>query len=139
MTFITESNQSKQPDCLDVRVLLSDVDLAYGAEISLALRVRRDFPDGSEVGILLLHPAPLLSSFRTTVFVLEGAPDGAGVRVLLTDLEDSLRAPHLDRFVRSTLNSSLVRPWAALIIGKTRSCYFGNYWNLIFFLPVTCW
>ena len=79
MIFITESNQSKQPDGLDVRVLLSDVDLADGAEISLALRVRRDFPDSSEVGILLLHSASLFSSLRPTVFVLKGTPDGASV------------------------------------------------------------
>ena len=105
---MTESNQPKQPDGLDVRVLLPDVDLAYRAEITLAFSVRRDFPDSAEVGILLLHPTPLLSSLRPAVFVLKGAPDGASIRVLLANLQNSLRASHLNRFVRSTLNSSLV-------------------------------
>ena len=79
MILITESNQSNQPYSLDVRVLLPDVDLAYRAEVTLALRVRRDFPDSSKIGILLFHSSPLLSSLRSAVFILKGASNGSGV------------------------------------------------------------
>ena len=76
--------------------------------------------------ILLLHPTPLLSSLRPAVFVLKGAPDGASIWVLLANLQNSLRASHLNRFVRSTLNSSLIWPLTVLIIGNV------NYWKLLF-------
>ena len=79
MILITESNQSNQPYSLDVRVLLPDVDLVYRAEVTLALRVRRDFPDSAKVGILLLHSGSLLSSLGSAVLILKGAPNGTGV------------------------------------------------------------
>ena len=40
------------PDCLDVGVLLPDVDLAEGGQVALALRVRGDLAHSPQVGVL---------------------------------------------------------------------------------------
>ena len=100
-----------KPDGLDVGVLFSDVDLTDRAEVTLALSVRRDLTNSPKVGVLLLHPAPLLPSLRAAVLVLKGSADGSCVRVLLPDFENPLRPPHLDCLVGSTFHGSLVRPW----------------------------
>ena len=104
-----------KPNGLDVRVLFSDVDLTDRAEVTLALSVRRDLTNGAKVGVLLLHPGPLLPRLRATVLVLEGSADGSRVRVLLPDFENPLRPSHLDRLVCSTFHGSLVRPWVTLL------------------------
>ena len=132
MMLISKSKESKQPDGLNVGVLLPDVDLTYGAEVTLALRVGRDFSNGAKVRILLFHPSSLLSSLRSTVFIFEGSSDGASVGVLLSDLENPLGAAHLNGFVGTTLNSCFVGPWAAVIVGNFRKCYFWKYWNSLF-------
>ena len=104
-----------KPDGLDVGVLFSDVDLTDRAEVTLALSVRRDLTNSPKVGVLLLHPAPLLPSLRAAVLVLKGTADGSCVRVLLPDFENPLRPPHLDCLVGSTFHGSLVRPWVTLL------------------------
>ena len=40
------------PDCLDVGVLLPDVDLTEGGQVALALRVRGDLAHSPQVGVL---------------------------------------------------------------------------------------
>ena len=104
-----------KPDGLDVGVLFSDVDLTDRAEVTLALSVRRDLPNSPKVGVLLLHPAPLLPSLRAAVLVLKGSADGSCVRVLLPDFENPLRPSHLNCLVSSTFHGSLVRPWVTLL------------------------
>ena len=51
-TFVLPFVAALQPDCLDVGVLLPDVDLTEGGQVALALRVRGDLAHRPQVGVL---------------------------------------------------------------------------------------